>query len=186
MGGARRARAQRRRPQGALAIVAALALGTAGVLLRRRKAHDERRTMSDSNKATSRRVLEDAFNQGKLDVIDELVTPKAVGHDPSLPEDMIGPEGLKAMISGYRTAFPDVEITVEQQIGEGDLVATRWRARGTHEGDLMGMAATGKQVTITGITIDRFENDRIAESWTNWDTLGMLQQLGAIPTMAQA
>jgi steroid delta-isomerase-like uncharacterized protein len=139
---------------------------------------------AESNKALSRRLLEEAFNAGNIDVIDELVTTDFVNHDAALPEPMIGPDAAKANINGYRTAFPDLRLTIEEQIADDQGVATRWSAKGTHEGDLMGMAPTGKQATVTGITIDRIVDDRIAESWTNWDTLGMLQQLGVVPVLA--
>ena len=139
---------------------------------------------AESNKALSRRLLEEAFNAGNIDVIDELVTTDFVNHDAALPEPMVGPDAAKATISGYRTAFPDLRITIEEQIADDQRVATRWSANGTHEGDLMGMAPTGKQATVTGITIDRIVDGRIAESWTNWDTLGMLQQLGVVPVLA--
>jgi len=137
-----------------------------------------------SNKALSRRLLEEAFNAGNIDVVDELVTTDFVNHDAALPEPMIGPDAAKASINGYRTAFPDLRITIEEQIADEQGVATRWSATGTHEGDLMGMTPTGKQSTVTGITIDRIVDGRIAESWTNWDTLGMLQQLGVVPVLA--
>jgi steroid delta-isomerase-like uncharacterized protein len=139
---------------------------------------------AESNKALSRRLLEEAFNAGNIDVIDELVTTDFVNHDAALPEPMIGPDAAKASINGYRTAFPDLRLTIEEQIADDQGVATRWSAKGTHEGDLMGMAPTGKQATVTGITIDRIVDGRIAESWTNWDTLGMLQQLGVVPVLA--
>ena len=139
---------------------------------------------AESNMALSRRVLEEAFNAGIIDVIDELVTTDFVNHDAALPEAMIGADAAKATISGYRTAFPDLRITIEQQIADDQGVATRWSAKGTHQGDLMGMSPTGKQATVTGITIDRIVDGRIAESWTNWDTLGMLQQLGVVPVLA--
>ena len=139
---------------------------------------------AESNKALSRRLLEEAFNAGNIDVVDELVTTDFVNHDAALPEPMIGPDAAKASINGYRTAFPDLRITIEEQIADEQGVATRWSAKGTHEGDLMGMAPTGKQSTVTGITIDRIVDGRITESWTNWDTLGMLQQLGVVPVLA--
>jgi steroid delta-isomerase-like uncharacterized protein len=139
---------------------------------------------AESNKALSRRLLEEAFNAGNIDVIDELVTTDFVNHDAALPEPLIGPDAAKSSIRGYRTGFPDLRITVEEQIADDMGVATRWSAKGTHEGELMGMAPTGKQATVTGITIDRIVDGRIAESWTNWDTLGMLQQLGVVPVLA--
>jgi predicted ester cyclase len=89
-------------------------------------------------------------------------------------------------ISVYRAAFPDARITVEKQLAEGDLVATRWIGRGTHEGELMGIQPTGKQVTVSGLTISRLEGDKIVEEFQNWDTFGTMQQLGAVPEMANA
>ena len=136
-------------------------------------------------KALVRRELEELFGRGNLDVADEIVATDYVGHDPALPEPIRGPEGLKQMVGGYRAAFPDLEVTVEQQIAEGDLVVTRWKARGTHRGELMGIAPTGRQATITGISIERVVDGKIVEDWTNWDTLGMMQQLGAIPEPAR-
>jgi steroid delta-isomerase-like uncharacterized protein len=142
--------------------------------------------MSAENKALARRLIDEAFNAGNLDVIDELLAEDYVGYDAALPEPQRGRAAAKEAIAGYRAAFPDVHLTVEDQVAGEDRVATRWSGRGTHQGDLMGMAATGKQATVTGITIDRIVNGRIVESWTNWDTLGMMQQLGAVPALATA
>jgi steroid delta-isomerase-like uncharacterized protein len=142
--------------------------------------------MSAENKAIARRLLEEAFNSGNLDVVDELVAPEFVNHDAALPQPTTGIEATKANITGYRDAFPDLRLTIEQQVAEGEFVTTRWSARGTHQGELMGMAATGKQATVTGITLDRIVDGRFVESWTNWDTLGLMQQLGVIPALATA
>lgn len=142
--------------------------------------------MSAENKALVRRLVEEAYNGGRLDVTDELVAGDFVGHDPSLPEEVRGPAGAKELIAGYRAAFPDIHVTIEDQIADGDRVVTRWSVKGTHQGELMGMPATGKQATVTGMTIDRIVDGRIAESWDNWDTLGLMQQLGAIPAPALA
>jgi steroid delta-isomerase-like uncharacterized protein len=142
--------------------------------------------MSEDNKALARRVF-DAFSSGNVDELDEVVAPDAEDHDTQNPNRHIrGPEGIKQTIQMYRAAFPDLKMTVEEQIAEGDMVATRWVAVGTHEGDLPGLPATGKQSTVTGIGIDRIENGKIVEAWTNWDTLGMLQQLGALPEAQEA
>lgn len=140
--------------------------------------------MSAENKALSRRVFEEAFNAGNLDVMDEVGADTFVNYDAALPEPGVGIEAAKASIGAYRDAFPDLKITIEEQIAEGDRVVTRWTAKGTHRGELMGMPATGKQATVTGITIDLIKGGRITESRTNWDTLGLLQQLGAIPASA--
>ena len=138
--------------------------------------------MSEEYKAIIQRLTDEAFVGGNGDVVDELVTADYTSHDPSEPPELPGgPEGLKLVIQGYKAAFPDLQITIDQMIAEGDYVAARWTATGTHQGELMGIAATGKQATVTGLELHRFENGRVAESWINWDTLGLLQQIGAIP-----
>jgi steroid delta-isomerase-like uncharacterized protein len=133
--------------------------------------------VSDQNKAASRAVFE-AFGSGDVDGLNDIVAADAVDHDPYNPHASEGLEGLKKSIAMYREAFPDLRMTVEDQIAEGDKVVTRWTATGTHEGELMGAAATGKSTTVTGIGIDRFEDGMIVEAWLNWDTLAMFQQLG--------
>jgi steroid delta-isomerase-like uncharacterized protein len=140
---------------------------------------------SEQNKAIVRRAFEEPWKEN-LDVIDELIASDYNGHDPVDPEPRRGPEGVKEFVTTYQSAFPDARITVEQQLAEGDLVATRWNARGTHEGELMGIQPTGKQVTVSGVTISRLFNDKIVEEFHNWDTLGMMQQLGVVPEPAQA
>jgi steroid delta-isomerase-like uncharacterized protein len=140
---------------------------------------------SEQNKAIIRRLAEEPW-KGNLDVVDELTASDYVGHDPANPEPTRGPEGVKEFISTYRAAFPDALITVEQQLAEGDLVATRWSARGTHDGELMGIQPTGKQVTVSGLTISRLVDGKVVEEFQNWDTFGMMQQLGAVPVLAHA
>jgi steroid delta-isomerase-like uncharacterized protein len=137
--------------------------------------------MAEDNKAIARRVVEEVFSQGNLEAIDECVAEGYVGHDPVDQEDTRGREGVRDRVSVYRTAFPDLNVTLQECFGEGDLIATRWIARGTNDGELMGMAPTGRQVTMEGLSIDRFEGGKIVETWDNWDALGMMQQLGAIP-----
>jgi len=138
----------------------------------------------EQNKVIVRRAFEEPW-KGNLDVIDELIASQYIGHDPANPEPLRGPAGVKEFISTYRAAFPDARITVEQQLAEGDLVATRWTGRGTHDGELMGISPTGKRVTVSGLTISRLEGDKIVEEFQNWDTFGMLQQLEAVPVLAQ-
>ena len=140
---------------------------------------------SEQNKTIVRRAFEEPW-KGNLDVIDELIATQYIGHDPANPEPLRGPAGVKEFISTYRAAFPDARITVEQQLAEGDLVATRWIGRGTHEGELMGIEPTDKQVTVTGLTISRLEGGKIVEEFLNWDTFGMMQQLDAVPALAHA
>jgi steroid delta-isomerase-like uncharacterized protein len=165
-------------------VVAALALLTGVAVavgrLRWKRRGEGRTAMTEANKIVSQRVVEEIFNQGRYEVIGELVADDYVGYDPAQPELTNGPDGARRQAEGYRAAFPDLRLTIEDQIAEADKVVTRWNGRGTHEGELFGLAATGKQTTVTGITIDRIADGRIVESWTNWDTLGLLQQLGAV------
>lgn len=142
--------------------------------------------MSADLKALSWRFFDEALNNGNLDVVDELLAPDAVNRDAALPEPTVGIEAAKASITSYREAFPDLRVSLEEQIAEGSLVVTRWTATGTHRGELFGLPATGKQATVSGISIDRYESGRVVESWTNWDTFGLMQQLGAIPAPATA
>jgi len=137
-------------------------------------------------KAIAAREYQEMFSRGNLDVADEIIAADYVGHDPALPDLVRGPEGLKQAAAGYRAAFPDLSVMIEQQVAEGDTVVTRWTARGMHQGELFGIAATGKQATVTGISITRFAGGKAVEDWTSWDALGLMQQLGAVPAMAQA
>jgi steroid delta-isomerase-like uncharacterized protein len=137
---------------------------------------------AEENKAVSRRVAQEIFNGGNLDLADELYAPDYVLHDPSLPEDLHGPEGIKQYAAMSLGASPDARVTVEDQVAEGDKVVSRWTATGTHTGDLMGMSPTGRRIEISGITINRFSGGKIAEGWYQSDDLGMMQQLGVIPS----
>jgi steroid delta-isomerase-like uncharacterized protein len=140
--------------------------------------------MATGNKEIVRRVLEDVWKDPG--VVDELVSTDYVGYDPALPEAIRGPQGVKENFNQYREAFEGAHITVRDQIGEGDSVATRWEGRGRHTGEIMGIPGTGKDVVVQGLTFTRLEGGKIVEDWTNWDALGMLQQIGAIPTGAAA
>ncbi len=141
--------------------------------------------MSEENKEKARRFLEEAFNEGNLGVVDEIVASDYVLHDPAIPDEIRGPEGVKGFIQMYRSAYPDTDITVEDQIAEGDDVVTRWTGRGTHQGEPMGIPPSGNRVELTGITVDRFSGGKFAESWTSYDALGTMQQIGAIPEPGQ-
>jgi len=129
------------------------------------------------NEAVARRAI-DVFNTGDMSVIDETSSPDSVGHDPANPEDLVGPEAFKGLVGMYREAFPDLEMKVEDQISDGDMVVTRWSTRGTNTGSLAGMPATGKSTALTGITIDKIVDGKIVESWTQWDNMGLMNQLG--------
>jgi predicted ester cyclase len=140
--------------------------------------------MADT-KLIVKRLFEEPW-KGNWDVIDEFVAPSYVGHDSAEPEPHRGPAGLKANVQKYLAGFPDGRITVDDQIAEGDKVATRWTGRGTQTGEIAGIAPTGKQVTVAGLTISRLDGGKVVEEWTTWDTLGMLMQLGAVPVPATA
>ena len=143
--------------------------------------------MSEENKAIVRRVIDEVLNgKGNLDVADELFAPDYVGHNLASSEDTRGPEGVKGFASMFRSAFPDIHFSVEDQVTEGDKVVTRWRGSGTHQGDLFGIPPTGNRVSFVSITINRIEGSKVAEEWQIFDALGMMQQLGAIPSPGEA
>jgi steroid delta-isomerase-like uncharacterized protein len=136
----------------------------------------------ETNKTVSRRFFEEVWNKGNLSVLDEIITKDHVNSGPGtisgLPN---GPEGSKQFVTAYRNAFPDLHLTIDEQIAEGDKVVTRWTAQGTHQGELAGLPATGKSSTVSGIVVDRIANGKIAESWGIFDEFGLMQQLGVIP-----
>lgn len=137
-----------------------------------------------ANKDVVRRLTDEVWANRNFAAVDELVATGYVGHDPTLPEPSRGPQGFKDAAAMYQAAFPDASITIDELIAEGDRVVARWTGRGTHQGELMGIAPTGKQVTISGITIARLEGGQVAEEWNLYDALGMLVQLGAVPQPA--
>ena len=136
--------------------------------------------MSERRKAIARAEFE-VWSSGELEKLDELVAPDVVHHDPYDPNAADGLEGLKRTIAFNRRAFPDMRITVEDQIAEGDKVVTRWTATMTHDGELAGAPPSGRRVTMTGITVERFEGEKIVEAWRSMDTLGLLRGIGAVP-----
>ena len=135
--------------------------------------------MSEENKAIFRRYVEEVGNEGNLDLADEIFS-NYVSHQPDGSALERGPEDVKRFMGEFRSAFPDFHVTIEDQIAEGDRVATRWTMRGTHEGEFRGISPTGKQITVTGIGIFRFSDGKVVESWDNFDQLGMMQQLGVV------
>lgn len=132
------------------------------------------------SKEIARRLTEDPW-RGKLDEALRYVADDYIAYIPGEPEPIHGKQGLVNFVTGYLTAFPNGTITVDDQIAEGDVVVTRWTGRGTNTGELMGMPATGKEITIRGITYGRIVDGKAREAWILWDTLAMMQQLGAIP-----
>ena len=136
---------------------------------------------TEENKVVFRRYVEELGNEGNLDLADEFFD-RYLAHqsDGSVLER--GPEDVKGFMREFRDAFPDFHCTIEDQIAEGDRVVTRWRMRGTHEKEFRGIAPTGNKLDITGIGIFRFSDGKVVESWDNFDQLGMMRQLGVIPS----
>ena len=136
--------------------------------------------MSEQNKAQVRRVIEEVYNRGDLAAVDELAASELVIHAAS--GDIRGREGAKAYVAALRAGFPDLHLTVEDQVAEGDMVITRWTARGTHRGEFQGLPPSGKSVRVAGTDIDRIVEGRTVECWAHVDELGLMQQLGAVAT----
>src|SRR5215467_9102352 len=138
---------------------------------------------TEQNKDLVRPFYEEVFNKKNLASVDEFVDPQIIEHSlpPGLP---VGSEGTRQFIGMYLAAFPDLHLTANDLIAEGDKVTARLTYGGTHRGELMGIPPTGKQATVTGIQIVCIADGRIVENWINFDALGMLQQLGVIPAMA--
>jgi steroid delta-isomerase-like uncharacterized protein len=132
--------------------------------------------MSAENKAILRRWFEEVWNQGNTATVDELLPEDGVAH--GLGPDLRGPAAFKEFHATFRNAFPDIHIDIEDVIAEGDKVAYRWTATGTHQGHLLGIPPTGRSPRFTGMGIVRIRNGRIVEGWNVFDQLGMFQQLG--------
>lgn len=131
----------------------------------------------EESKAVARRLFTEVWSEGKLNVLDEILTSDFRTRAGS--QEIHGPEGFKQFVSTFRTAFPDFRVTVEDQIAEGDRVVSRWTAMGTHRGAFRGISPTGNPVKIAGITIFKIEGGRIAQGWAQFDAVGLMQQLGA-------
>jgi steroid delta-isomerase-like uncharacterized protein len=146
--------------------------------------HERRRRIVtfDENKALARRALDEIWTQGRLDAIGDVYGPNFVSHQdshPTGPRSVKGLDALKEFVQEFHDAFADFRDTVDDQIAEGDRVVTRFTSAGTHTGELMGIAPTGRSVEWMGIEIARIQNGRIAENWVSWDMAGMLRQLSA-------
>ena len=132
-------------------------------------------------KATARKLIEEAWNNRNLNIVDEVVDTSYSYHDPSSPDFGGGPQGYKARVVFYATVFPDMRFVIEDPIAEGDKVVLRWQVSGTQRGDLLGIRATGKFTTGSGITVLQFKNGKVVDDWCLWDALSLLRQLGALP-----
>jgi steroid delta-isomerase-like uncharacterized protein len=134
----------------------------------------------------ARRLVEEVWNNRKYDLINDLIASNHKNIDANSPDVGTGPEGYKKLVAFYTTAFPDVQLKLNDVICEGDKIVMAWTATGTHKGDLRGIAPTNKKFSIEGISISRHANGKLVESRVNWDALGMMQQLGVAPAIGQA
>jgi steroid delta-isomerase-like uncharacterized protein len=137
--------------------------------------------MAQENSALIPRWFEEVWNKGNMDAIDEMASPDAVGHGQAQHDTDIGLKEFRTFAISLRRAFPDFNVTIDHVIEQGDKVVARWTTTMTHKGEFLGVAPTGKKVTITGTSIQRIAGGKIVEGWDNWDQLGLLVQIGAIP-----
>lgn len=135
--------------------------------------------MSDDNKAIVRRYIEEIYNKRNLEIAGELVAENYINYAGF--QTVKGVEGLRQFVTMLGTAFPDAHETIEDQVAEGNKEVHRWIIRGTHQGDFLGIPPTGKQVSVTGITVAHIAEGKIAEEWTSADMMGLMQQLGVAP-----
>ena len=136
---------------------------------------------AEANKAVIRRLFEDVFNRGDVDVIEEIVAEDVIGHDATSDEPKRGWASVKQVAVLFRTAFPGAHYPLADLIAEDDKVVARWGLQGTHQAEFMGVAPTQRAVKVTGIVIYRLAEQKIVEYWGNFDTLGLMRQLGALP-----
>lgn len=133
-----------------------------------------------ANKDTIRRMNDEVWGEGDLDLIDEYVAADYVEHNTASPQEIRGPDGYRENVEMVRAAFPDMDVITENLIAEGDKVVYRYTITGTHQGPLMGIDPTGKGVEISGIGIAQIEDGNLVESWSNVDSFGMMHQLGVV------
>ena len=134
----------------------------------------------DHNREVTRRFSAEVWGEGNAELADELLAADLVEHTP-FPAPMPGLEGHKQVLAQFRSAFPNLKVTVDNVVAEGDLTMLRWSGVGTHSGAMMGIAPTGKTVHISGMDMLRFEGGKIKERWAEINVFGLMQQLGVIP-----
>ena len=126
------------------------------------------------------RYFEEVWNQGKLDVLDEIMSADYINHSPGMPNPPRGPEGLKPIVAAIRDAFPDLRYEIKNMVVSDDQVAIHTIMHGTHKGDFFGIAPTGKTIAVAQMQIERIEDGRIVEHWRVTDDLNFMKQLGQI------
>ena len=137
--------------------------------------------MAHENSLLIRRWFDEVWNSGRMEAIDEMASPDVIGHGQAQHATDIGLKEFKPFVAGFRSAFPDMKVTIDFIMEQGDKVVARWTATMTHKGEFLGIAPTGKKATITGTSTQRISGGKIVEGWDNWDQLGLLVQIGAVP-----
>lgn len=138
-------------------------------------------SLAAQNQRIVERYFDEVWNQGKVDVLDELLAPDYVNHSSSLADSPPGPAGVKPIVIAMRRAFPDLRYRIDQLVVSEEAVAARVTLSGTHQGDFFGIAPTGKRFEVTQTNIERFRSGKIVEHFRNTDELSLLRQLGVVP-----
>ncbi len=141
--------------------------------------------MSTKNKHIVRRLYEEVWNERKLDVVDELISPSHALHDPNVSGSQIGPDAYKQQVARFTTAFPDLHFAIEDIFSEKDKLVVSWMISGTHKGEYEGIPPTDKEISVDGITINYLANGKILDSYVSWDALGLMRQLGHAPPLGK-
>jgi steroid delta-isomerase-like uncharacterized protein len=161
-------------------------LAAVGVYLGARRANAQAGTKQVSREEIARRFFDEVFNQGKLEVVDQIFAPEYIGYSSaSFSGPIRGPEGIKQFVTMYRKAFPDIHFKFDDILTAGDKVIVRWTTTGTHRGPLQKLDPTGKSINIVGIGIAQITNSRIRVSHSQVDVLGIVEQIGAVPRIRQ-
>jgi steroid delta-isomerase-like uncharacterized protein len=137
------------------------------------------------NKAIVRRLYEEVWNKRRLEVVDELISPSHALNDPIVSGSQTGPELYKRRVGELTNSFPDLRFTIEDMIAEKGKVVASWTFSGTHKGEFMDIPASGRKVSVEGITIHHITNGKILDSYARWDALGLMRQLGDVPPLRQ-
>jgi steroid delta-isomerase-like uncharacterized protein len=141
--------------------------------------------MLTENRSIVRRLYEEVWNEQKLDLVGELISPSHAFHDPNVSGSQIGPDAYKQRIAGFSRAFPDLHIAIEDIISEEDQLVVSWVISGTHKGEYEGICPTDKKISVEGMTIHQIANGKILDSYVSWDALGLMRQLGHAPPLGK-
>jgi len=141
--------------------------------------------MSTENKSIVRRLYEEVWNERKLDVMDELISPSHALHDPNVSSSQTGPGAYQRHVARITTAFPDLHFTIEDIVCEKDKLVVYWIVSGTHKGEYEGIPPTDNKISVEGITIHHIANKKILDSYVGWDALGLMRQLGHVPPLGK-